>query len=81
MDEIFFTFIREIREEKGLNPYKMAKLMNFKTVERYLEFERSKKALNVEKLLLLWRISGWSAKRFMERMEDDFRKEQVQETK
>ena len=70
-EEIIFTTIEKIQEEKGLNNYRMSALLGCKVVQEYQSFKRSKKALNVAKMLVLWRISGWSAEKFLERIEQD----------
>jgi hypothetical protein len=74
-EKLNFRLIEEIQEEKGLNDYKMASLLGCKTVWEYQKFKRSKKALNVPKMVTLWRISGWSAKKFLERLEEDIKDE------
>ena len=61
-------FIREIRENLGLNHYKMSKAMNMRSVQEYIAFEDTKYSVNVKKLVKLWELSGLSARAFMELM-------------
>ncbi|NEP63132.1 MAG: helix-turn-helix transcriptional regulator [Symploca sp. SIO2G7] len=61
-------FIKEIRQELGLNPYKMAKEMGIKTVQQYMSFEEAQRSVNIERLVKLWKLSGLDARAFMERM-------------
>lgn len=58
-------FIKKIREQMGLNIYKMSQAMGYPKPHGYTQFENSKKAVNLEKLVKLWRVSQLSADEFM----------------
>lgn len=64
-------FIRKIREDNGMTYREMTRRMGIKNVNNYIQFERSKKALNAQKLIRLWRFSGLSAKAFMALIEEE----------
>jgi hypothetical protein len=60
-------FIKKIRENKlKKNPYEMYKLLGFSDTKSYQDFEKSSRAVNIEKLIKLWRLSELSADEFME---------------
>lgn len=62
-------FIEKIREEiLKKNPYAMYKLLGFSDTKSYQDFERSSRALNIKKMVKLWRLSGLSGDEFMEMM-------------
>jgi hypothetical protein len=59
-------FIKKIREDiLGKNPYEMHKALGFSDTKSYQDFEKSSRAVNVEKLVKLWRLSGLSGDSFM----------------
>ena len=66
-------FITHIREEiLQKSKYEMAKLMELKDTKAWIDFEDRKEAVNVKKLLKLWKISGISAEQLLELMEEEF---------
>lgn len=56
------------------NPYEMQIILGIKETRTYLDFENSKRNVNTEKLVKLWRVSGLSAKKFMEMIEEEMEK-------
>jgi len=70
-EEESMEFIRRIREDNGMTYRGMARRMDIKNVNNYIQFEKSKKALNAKKLIRLWRFSGLSAKAFMALIEEE----------
>lgn len=64
-------FIKKIRENLGLNPYKMAQEMGMNTVQEYISFEETKRSVHIKKLVKLWELSGLSAKAFMELIQEE----------
>ena len=69
-------FIRKIREDNGMTYRAMTRRMDIKNVNSYINFEKSKKALNAKKLIRLWRFSGLSAKAFMALIEEEVKSEE-----
>ena len=65
-------FIKKIRQDLGFTSYQMSKSMGMKSVREYLNFEASKNAVNVKKMIKLWELSGLSAKSFLELIREDF---------
>lgn len=74
-------FIKKIREKMGLNIYKMSQAMEYPKPHGYTQFENSKKAVNLEKLVKLWRVSKLSADEFMLMIEKEVRDKQRKKTK
>lgn len=68
-------FIKEIRSLLGFTQYRIAQELGFPSTYGYTQFENSRKAVNIEKLIKLWRISGMSAKAFLEMIEEEVLKE------
>ena len=64
-------FIRKIREDNGMTYRDMMRRMDIKNVNSYVQFEKSKLALNIDKMIRLWRFSGLSAKAFMALIEEE----------
>ncbi|BAY08155.1 hypothetical protein [Calothrix sp. NIES-2098] len=64
-------FIKKIRESKNVTGYRIAKELGFYDCKHYLHFENAKKAVNLDKLIRLWRYSGLSAKAFLEMIEEE----------
>jgi hypothetical protein len=58
-------FIKKIRENLGLSRYRMAYELEFAKTHGYTQFEEAKKAVSLEKLVKLWRLSGLSGNEFM----------------
>ena len=69
-------FIRKIREDNDMTYRAMTRRMGIKNVSNYIQFEKSKKALNAEKLIRLWRFSGLSAKAFMALIEEEVKSQE-----
>lgn len=65
-------FIKKIRQDLGFTSYQMSKNMGMKSVREYLNFEASKNAVNVKKMIKLWELSGLSAQSFLELMRKEF---------
>jgi hypothetical protein len=62
-------FIKKIREEVlGKSYYEMYKALDFSDTKSYQDFERASRAVNVQKLVKLWRLSGLSGDEFMDLM-------------
>lgn len=65
-------FIKKIREkvlEKSY--YEMYKALDFSDTKSYQDFERASRAVNVQKLVKLWRLSGLSGDEFMAMMAEE----------
>lgn len=66
------NFIKKIREEiLQKNQYEMYKMLGFYDVKSYQDFENSKRAVNIKKLVKLWRSTGLTGDEFMKMIEDD----------
>jgi hypothetical protein len=62
----FVDFIRKIREEiLNKNQYEMHKNLGFSDTKSYKNFENSARAVNIQKLVKLWRLSGLSGNEIM----------------
>lgn len=55
----------------GLTSYKMSQEMGYPKPHGYTQFENSKKAVNIGKLVKLWKISKLSADDFMQMLESE----------
>lgn len=65
----------------GLNIYKMSQVMEYPKPHGYTQFENSKKAVNLEKLVKLWRVSQLSADEFMLIIETEVKEKQRKQNK
>lgn len=74
-------FIGKIREKMGLNFSKMAQQMDYPSTQGYIQFENSKRAVSVEKLVRLWRVSKLSADEFMLMIEQEVKEKQRKKKK
>ncbi|MCC0178053.1 hypothetical protein I4641_13795 [Waterburya agarophytonicola K14] len=70
-EEESMEFIRKIRKDNGMTYHDMKRRMGIKNVNSYVQFEKSKLALNADKMIRLWRFSGLSAKAFMTLIEEE----------
>ncbi len=64
-------FIKKIREELGFTHYRMAQEMGISHVYSYTRFEEAREALNADKLVKLWKLSGISGNEFMSMIEKE----------
>lgn len=65
-------FIKKIREEiLNKNQYEMYKMLGFYDAKSYKDFENSKRAVNMEKLIKLWHLSGLTGDEFLKMIEDE----------
>ena len=55
----------------GLNFSRMAQQMEYPSTQGYIQFENSKRAVSVEKLVKLWKVSKLSADEFMQLIESE----------
>ncbi len=53
-----------IRESKGLKPWQMHKVLGRKSVQSYLQFERSAKKVTLSELIKLYELSELSLDEF-----------------
>lgn len=65
MGEEIMEFIKKIRITLGLNYYQAQKLLGFSSSRGYIDFEQSKRAVNLEKLIKLWRASAMDGNDFL----------------
>lgn len=70
-EEESMKFIRKIRVDNGMTYRDMMRRMDIKNVNSYVQFEKSKLALNADKMIRLWHFSGLSAKAFMGLIEEE----------
>lgn len=61
------TIVREIRESLGLSLSDFARLVGT-SKQRVAGLEKSCRQIDVTFLWKLWRLSGWSAEKFLERL-------------
>lgn len=65
-------FIKKIREEfLGKSSYEMHRILGFRNTKSYQDFENSTRAVNVEKLIKFWKLSGLSGDEFMQMMAEE----------
>lgn len=55
----------------GISSYKMAQQLGYPSTQGYIQFENAKKAVSLEKLITLWKISKLSADEFMQMIESE----------
>lgn len=65
-------FIKKIREDVlKKNPYEMHKLIGLRDTRAWLDFEKSKNAVNVKYLIRLWQLTELSADELMQMLVDE----------
>ncbi|MBD2212939.1 hypothetical protein H6G27_24125 [Nostoc linckia FACHB-104] len=64
-------FIKKIRLKLGLNYYQSQKVLGFSSSRGYIDFENSKRAVNIEKLIKLWRVSAMDGNDFLAMIEKE----------
>ena len=62
-------FIKKIRENLGFSKYRMSKELGYTKDYNYNRFENAKQNVNLEKLIILWHLSGLSADEFLQMIE------------
>jgi DNA-binding XRE family transcriptional regulator len=62
-------FIIKIRENLGLNQYRMQKELGLSSTQSYIAFENAKSSVSLKNLVKLWRVSRMDAQAFLELIE------------